>query len=372
MRPRAGSTTSVAEWLDSRRVPPDSNPVIGLRMMPGHRIRGIVQIRLPRNLRSEARLLPSSPATGGRGPPPWRSTPVSILGPRAARRPRLSRAFDAVRRAAERRSALADAKSVVPAAMASASEPADGWSIERASHGGGGISAFLVRTRTGTGLMVKVARAESGRASLERAAAAQRAIADLRGARVVARAAAGDRGRRGRRGLALCHRNGAARTATRTAGSGRSRLARRVRGGHRGHRGAPPCHRLGDRERWPTRAMGRQPGCDGRVARRGHRTLGSRGRAVDGSRDVAAHDRARRSGRFRRARRRLDPRGLLGGRPAGGGGRRGQRHRRLGQRGTRRARRAGRLPPGPVRPQAPTAGRARGGRRRAPWRWIAR
>lgn len=101
---------------------------------------------------------------------------MSILGPRAARRPRLSRAVDAVRRAAERRSALSDARSVVPAAMSSVPGSADGWSVERASHGGGGISAFLLRTRNGAGLMVKVARAESGRASLERAAAAQRAI----------------------------------------------------------------------------------------------------------------------------------------------------------------------------------------------------
>jgi aminoglycoside phosphotransferase (APT) family kinase protein len=60
--------------------------------------------------------------------------------------------------------------------MASAHEAADAWSVERASQGGGGISAFLVRTRTGDGLMVKVARAEAGRASLERAAAAQRAV----------------------------------------------------------------------------------------------------------------------------------------------------------------------------------------------------
>jgi aminoglycoside phosphotransferase (APT) family kinase protein len=104
---------------------------------------------------------------------------VSILGPRAARRPRLSHALDAVRRAAERRSALSDARSVVPAAMASLADPTDGWSIERASHGGGGISAFLLRTRNGQGLMVKVARAEAGRASLERAAEAQRAIASI-------------------------------------------------------------------------------------------------------------------------------------------------------------------------------------------------
>jgi aminoglycoside phosphotransferase (APT) family kinase protein len=104
---------------------------------------------------------------------------VSILGPRAARRPRLSRALDAVRRAAERRSALSDAKSVVPVAMASLAGPTDGWSIERAAHGGGGISAFLLRTRNGEGLMVKVARAEAGRASLERAAGAQRAIAGI-------------------------------------------------------------------------------------------------------------------------------------------------------------------------------------------------
>lgn len=104
---------------------------------------------------------------------------MSILGPRAARRPRLSRALDAVRRAAERRSALSDAASVVPAAMASLPEPADGWTIDRASHGGGGISAFLLRTRTGQGLMVKVARAEAGQASLVRAAEAQRAIAGI-------------------------------------------------------------------------------------------------------------------------------------------------------------------------------------------------
>lgn len=104
---------------------------------------------------------------------------MSILGPRAARRPRLSRALDAVRRAAERRSALSDARSVVPAAMASLPEPADGWSIERASHGGGGISGFLVRTRTDERLMVKVARAAAGQASLDRAAEAQRSIAGI-------------------------------------------------------------------------------------------------------------------------------------------------------------------------------------------------
>lgn len=104
---------------------------------------------------------------------------MSILGPRAARRPRLSRALDAVRRAAERRSALSDAKSVVPTAMASLAEPTGGWSIERASHGGGGISAFLLQTRNGSKVVVKVARAEAGRASLERAAEAQRMIADI-------------------------------------------------------------------------------------------------------------------------------------------------------------------------------------------------
>jgi aminoglycoside phosphotransferase (APT) family kinase protein len=63
--------------------------------------------------------------------------------------------------------------------MASLPEPADGWTVDRASHGGGGISAFLLRTRTGQGLMVKVARGEAGQASLERAAEAQRAIAGI-------------------------------------------------------------------------------------------------------------------------------------------------------------------------------------------------
>jgi aminoglycoside phosphotransferase (APT) family kinase protein len=104
---------------------------------------------------------------------------VSFLGPRAANRPRLSGAIEAVRRAASRRSALSDARSVVPAALASLSGSADGWSIERASQGGGGISAFVVRSRTGERLMVKVTRSESGHASLLRATGAQRAIAGI-------------------------------------------------------------------------------------------------------------------------------------------------------------------------------------------------
>lgn len=104
---------------------------------------------------------------------------MSILGPRAARRPRLSHALDAVRRAAERRSALSDARSVLPTAMASLDAPTDGWSVERASHGGGGISAFMVRTRNEERLMVKVARTEAGHASLDRTAEAQRTIARI-------------------------------------------------------------------------------------------------------------------------------------------------------------------------------------------------
>lgn len=68
----------------------------------------------------------------------------------------------------------------MPAAMASLPGSGDGWSIERASHGGGGISAFLVRTRTDERLMVKVARTAPGQASLERAAEAQRAIAGIK------------------------------------------------------------------------------------------------------------------------------------------------------------------------------------------------
>ncbi len=64
----------------------------------------------------------------------------------------------------------------MPAAMGSLSEPATGWSIERASHGGGGISGFLVRTRNGERLIVKVARSQAGHASLDRAAGAQRTI----------------------------------------------------------------------------------------------------------------------------------------------------------------------------------------------------
>ena len=104
---------------------------------------------------------------------------MSFLGPRTARRPRLTHALDAVRRAAERRSALSDATSVVPLALASLPGSSDGWSIERASHGGGGISAFMVRIRTGERLMVKVARADSGQASLARAAEAQRALAGI-------------------------------------------------------------------------------------------------------------------------------------------------------------------------------------------------
>ena len=63
--------------------------------------------------------------------------------------------------------------------MASLPEPTDGWSIERASHGGGGISGFLVRTRTDERLMVKVARTAAGQASLDRAAGAQRTIAEI-------------------------------------------------------------------------------------------------------------------------------------------------------------------------------------------------
>jgi aminoglycoside phosphotransferase (APT) family kinase protein len=63
--------------------------------------------------------------------------------------------------------------------MASLPGSSDGWTIERASHGGGGIAAFAVRTRTGERLMVKVARTEAGHASLDRAAEAQRAMADL-------------------------------------------------------------------------------------------------------------------------------------------------------------------------------------------------
>ncbi len=63
--------------------------------------------------------------------------------------------------------------------MASMPGSGDGWSIEGAAHGGGGISTFAVRTRTGERLMVKVARTDAGHASLARAAEAQRAIADL-------------------------------------------------------------------------------------------------------------------------------------------------------------------------------------------------
>ena len=106
---------------------------------------------------------------------------MSFLGPRAANRPRLTGAFEAVRRAASRRSALADARSVVPAALASLPGSADAWTIERASQGGGGISAFVVRSRTGERLMVKAAKSESGHASLLRAAEAQRSIAGIEG-----------------------------------------------------------------------------------------------------------------------------------------------------------------------------------------------
>ncbi len=69
---------------------------------------------------------------------------------------------------------------MVPAAVASLpGSAADGWAIERASQGGGGISAFVVRSRTGEQVMVKVAKSESGHASLLRAAEAQRAIAGI-------------------------------------------------------------------------------------------------------------------------------------------------------------------------------------------------
>ncbi len=64
--------------------------------------------------------------------------------------------------------------------MGSLPEAKDGWSIEHASQGGGGISAFVVRTGTGERLMVKVARSESGHASLLRAAEAQRAVAGIK------------------------------------------------------------------------------------------------------------------------------------------------------------------------------------------------
>jgi aminoglycoside phosphotransferase (APT) family kinase protein len=63
--------------------------------------------------------------------------------------------------------------------MASVPGTGDGWSIERASHGGGGISAFAVRTRTGDRLMVKVARTDAGHASLARSAEAQRAMTGI-------------------------------------------------------------------------------------------------------------------------------------------------------------------------------------------------
>ncbi len=63
--------------------------------------------------------------------------------------------------------------------MSSLPEPTDGWSIERGLQGGGGVSAFVVRARTGDRLIVKIARTEAGHASLDRAAAAQRSIADI-------------------------------------------------------------------------------------------------------------------------------------------------------------------------------------------------
>ena len=122
-RPRAGSTTIVEGWLDSRRAPPGLQSQYQVRHDAGPQDTGDRPDPPPPICRP-ARLLPSSPATGRVADPhPGVSTPVSILGPRAARRPRLSGALDAVRRAANRRSALSDAPSVVPAAMASLPDP---------------------------------------------------------------------------------------------------------------------------------------------------------------------------------------------------------------------------------------------------------
>ena len=193
---------------------------------------------------------------------------MSILGPRTARRPRLSRAIDAVRRAAARHSALSDARSVVPAAMGSLSD-AGRRLVDRARlawrrwHLGFPGADPQRRTPHRQGRPDRGGPCELGPGG-------RRATDDRRdrGAGTVARAPADGPVRGARGGVALRRRNRPAGPAAGAAHARRRRVAGGAGGGRRRHRRAPRPDGFDRSDRRPPRAMGGP-------AHRGRGALGS-------------------------------------------------------------------------------------------------